>query len=65
MTDNQMERLPVCLVRIVDVLERLAGASELSVPEAPAAGLKPKFDRTAYQRELMRKRRAAVKAADG
>lgn len=31
---------------------------------APVKASKAKFDRNAYQREYMRKRRAAIKAAD-
>lgn len=52
-------RVRRAMPRNADVM-MICDAAEL--PEPAATVLAPKFDKTAYQRELMRKRRAAGKA---
>jgi hypothetical protein len=44
-----------------DVMDICDTAERSAVTITPDGKVKPKFDRTAYQRELMRKRRAAEK----
>ncbi len=56
-----VSRVKRAMPRNADVMA-ICEALERRLIEAPPPAEKPKFDRRAYQRELMRKRRAGGKA---
>lgn len=54
--------LPYSPVAVVERVPVTAREKPASAPESPKPGKVAKFDRNAYQRDLMRKRRAAAKS---
>lgn len=62
---SAISRIRRVMPRNVDVMLICDELEKRIITVLPNGDIKPKFDRVTYQRELMRKRRAAERKAEG